>query len=129
MPLHPTPEETGRASHCRRRAVPGPLQGSPSQAQVFHGTRDALTSLSSPSVPSFLVVSLAPSPEDQVPQPGPQAHTYSHAVERELPVDFKLIRGRQPPAGVQQDIVELKEGRQERLRRTGPFETNKGGND
>ena len=80
-----------------------------------------------PSLPSLLR-SLAPSPEDQVPQPGPQAHTYSHAVERELPVDFKLIRGCQPPAGVQQDVVELEEGGQERLRLTGPFETNKGGN-
>ena len=62
--------------------------------------------------------SLAPSPEDQVPQ----AHTHGHAIERELPVDFKLIRGRQPPARVQQDVVELEERGQERLRRMGPNE-------
>lgn len=37
----------------------------------------------------------------------PTLDTYRHAVERELSVDFKLIRCRQPPAGVQQDIVEL----------------------
>lgn len=71
------------------------------------------------SLPSSLQ-SLAPSPEDQVPQPGPQAHTHSHAVERELPVDFKLIRGRQPPARVQQDVIELEEQGQEQLRRMGP---------
>lgn len=34
-------------------------------------------------------------------------HTYRHAIERELSVDFKLIRCRQPPAGVQQHVVEL----------------------
>lgn len=33
--------------------------------------------------------------------------TYRHAIEWELSVDFKLIRCRQSPAGIQQDIVEL----------------------
>lgn len=33
--------------------------------------------------------------------------TYRHAIEWELSMDFKLIRCRQSPAGIQQDIVEL----------------------
>lgn len=37
----------------------------------------------------------------------PALDSYRHAIERELSVDFKLIRCRQPPAGIQQDIVEL----------------------
>lgn len=49
----------------------------------------------------------------------PMAHTHGHAVQRELSMDFKLIRGRQPPARVQQDVVELEEPGQVRLRRTG----------
>lgn len=49
----------------------------------------------------------------------PTAHTHGHAVERELPVNFKLIRGRQPPARVEQDVVELEEQGQARLRRMG----------
>lgn len=49
----------------------------------------------------------------------PTAHTHRHAVERELPVNFKLIRGRQPPACVEQDVVELEEQGQARLRRMG----------
>lgn len=38
-----------------------------------------------------------------------QAGTHGHAVERELPVHFKLIRDRQSPARVQQDVVELED--------------------
>lgn len=37
----------------------------------------------------------------------PALDSYRHAIERELSVDFKLIRCRQPPAGIHQDIVEL----------------------
>lgn len=37
----------------------------------------------------------------------PALDTYRHAIEWKLSVDFKLIRCRQPPAGVQQDIIEL----------------------
>lgn len=37
----------------------------------------------------------------------PALDTYRHPVERELSVDFKLIGCCQPPAGVQQDVVEL----------------------
>lgn len=44
------------------------------------------------------------------------AHTHGHAVERELPMDFELIRSCQPPARVQQDVVELKEQGQVPLR-------------
>lgn len=46
----------------------------------------------------------------------PVVHTHSHAVERELPVDFKLIRGCQAPACVQQHVIELEEQGQVRLR-------------
>lgn len=48
----------------------------------------------------------------------PVVHTHSHAIERKLPVDFKLIRGCQSPARVQQDIVELEEQGQGWLRPT-----------
>lgn len=42
----------------------------------------------------------------------PVLDTYRHPVERELSVDFKLIGCCQPPAGVQQDVIEL-EGQEE----------------
>lgn len=88
-------------------------------------------------MPSLLVESLLPScipvPGSCSLQPGPQAagspggeapssrvlHTHGHAIEWKLPVDFELIRDRQPPAGVQQDVVELEEQGQARLRCTG----------
>lgn len=38
-------------------------------------------------------------------------------------MDFKLIRGRQPPARVQQDVVELEEQGQVRMRWMGSAQT------
>lgn len=45
--------------------------------------------------------------------------THRHAVERELAMDFELVRRRQPPAGVQQHVVEL-QGRTEAVGPMGP---------
>lgn len=63
---------------------------------------------------------LAPAPSASSPEVEPAAvptaHTHRHAVERELPVDFKLIRGCQSPARVQQHVVELEEQGQVQLR-------------
>lgn len=46
--------------------------------------------------------------------------TYRHAIQWELSMDFKLVRRCQPPAGVQQDIIEL-EGQEEMCGLKGSF--------
>lgn len=39
----------------------------------------------------------------------PVSAPHRHAVERELPMHFKLIGSRQSTAGVQQDVIELRD--------------------
>lgn len=119
------PRQLASSLDSRRNVRRHPACGTSHVLSPSWGTRTR------PKVPSSRYGLLLPlsglrtacSPQGGAPDLMPTAHTHSHAVERELPVHFKLIRGRQPPARVQQDVVELEEQGQVRMRRAGRTET------
>lgn len=113
---------------ARHLSIPGPTAslGSPNKTQVPKAPGMLSLPCQVPRFPSscpchWLLLPLTwptgcRQPRGRGPDLTPVLHTHGHAIEWELPVDFKLIRDRQSPARVQQDIVELEEQGQVRLR-------------